>query len=258
MYGCGTFHVCVFFLDSPNLSVQLIQKHGMTQDTAEHLARAYGGRAWDVCELSQPTQTSWPRFGVGLAPNYPYQEAEVIYACREYACTVEDVLSRRTRLAFLNKDAALAALDRVADIMAMELGWSDSTKQEQKEAARSYVESYAGRIPNKAGSTLREAAYRDITDIFNAIDTDGSGFLDRVEVGEVAIILGFPLTAQELDQAFSQMDENNNGRVDLEEFETWWNHAKDNELHRKLSKELGIGGLKGEEIKTMGGGVFLG
>lgn len=42
-----------------------------------------------------------------LAEGYPYLEAEVRYACREYAATVEDVLSRRTRLAFLNSAAAL-------------------------------------------------------------------------------------------------------------------------------------------------------
>ena len=36
---------------------------------------------------------------------YPYIEAEVRYAAREYACTAADVLARRTRLAFLNRFA---------------------------------------------------------------------------------------------------------------------------------------------------------
>jgi len=85
------------------LPVQLIQTHGMSNETANHLSKTYGARAWEVCEFSKPTNKRWPRFGVELAPLYPYIEAEVVFACKEYACTIEDVLSRRTRLAFLNK-----------------------------------------------------------------------------------------------------------------------------------------------------------
>lgn len=46
---------------SPNLSIQLIQKHGMSNDTAAMLAKTYGGRSWEVCELSHPTNQVWPR-----------------------------------------------------------------------------------------------------------------------------------------------------------------------------------------------------
>lgn len=55
----------------------------------------------------------------------PYVEAEVFYATRhEYACTAVDILARRTRLAFVDAQAALAALPRVIEIMSKELGWS--------------------------------------------------------------------------------------------------------------------------------------
>ena len=241
---------------SPNLAIQLIQKYGMSQDVAEHLSRTYGGRAWEVCELSDPTGLSWPRFGNPLAPNYPYIDAEVRYACREYACTIEDVLSRRTRLAFLNKDAAISALPHVADIMAEELGWSADVKAEQVAAARTYVDCYAGRIPKKKGSTLRAATYEDLRDIFSALDADGNGYLDIVEVGEAANVLGFPMSSAELSSAFSTMDGDGNGRVTLEEFAEWWN--VDSLLKKRLSRELGLGGFKKEDIKSLGGGVFLG
>lgn len=253
-----TFELVVRAPDSKNLAVQLIQKHGMNQDTATHLAKTYGGRAWEVCELSNPTNQVWPRFGVPLAPNYPYIDAEVVYACREYACTIEDVLSRRTRLAFLNKDAANGAIERVADLMAEELGWTQDVKAEQIILARKYIESYAGRIPNKAGSVLREATYEEIKDVFQAIDTDGNGFLDRTEVGEIASVLGFPLSEEELSVAFDEMDENRNGRVSLDEFKAWWNHASDTTFHKQLSAQLSLGGTKKEDIRTMGGGVFGG
>eukprot|EP00521_Asterionellopsis_glacialis_P007334 CAMPEP_0195283552 /NCGR_PEP_ID=MMETSP0707-20130614/2055_1 /TAXON_ID=33640 /ORGANISM="Asterionellopsis glacialis, Strain CCMP134" /LENGTH=799 /DNA_ID=CAMNT_0040342737 /DNA_START=157 /DNA_END=2556 /DNA_ORIENTATION=- len=243
---------------SRSLDIQLIQKHGMTQDTAEHLAKTYGGNAWEVCELSQPTKMAWPRFGIPLARGYPYIDAEVVYACREYACTIEDVLSRRTRLAFLNKEAALSAVERVANIMAVELGWSEDVKAEQIIVARKYVESYAGRIPKKVGASLREATYEDLKDIFEAIDRDCNGFLDRTELGELAEALGFPLSVEELDEAFAEMDTNMNGRVSLQSFEAWWNRAGDSAFHRRLSSELSLGGTNAEDIRTMGGGVFLG
>jgi glycerol-3-phosphate dehydrogenase len=247
---------------SNNLAIDLIQKHGMSQETAERLARTYGGRSWEVCKLAKPTNKLWPRFGVPLADGYPYVDAEVVYACREYACTIEDVLSRRTRLAFLNKDAALAAIPKVAEIMERELGWSEDVKAKQIVAARKYIEAYAGRIPVKAGATLREATYRDVADIFNAIDRDGNGFLDRQEIGEVAEILGFPLSDEALTSSFEEMDKEGTGRVSLESFEAWWNHhmtaKSSSEFHSNLARELGVGGLKQESLKKMGGGVFLG
>jgi glycerol-3-phosphate dehydrogenase len=255
-------HCCLlhlFLLDSEHLPVDLIQKHGMSHESARHLAKTYGGRSWEVCQLSQPTNKVWPRFGVPLVEGYPYIDAEVAWACREYACTIEDVLSRRTRLAFLNRDAALAAIPRVANCMAKELGWSKEVKAKQMMAARVYVESYVGRIPDKHGAKLREATYRDVQDIFNAIDTDGNGYLDHQEIGEVAEVLGFPMSEKELAVAFQELDADSNGRISFEEFEQWWNHSNaETQLRKNLAQQLGLGGLEKEDLKKMGPGTFLG
>jgi glycerol-3-phosphate dehydrogenase len=65
-------------------------------------------------------------------PCPPDIEAEVRYAVHhEYAQTAVDVLARRTRLSFLNVNAALEALPRVVDIMADELGWSRAERKAQ-------------------------------------------------------------------------------------------------------------------------------
>jgi glycerol-3-phosphate dehydrogenase len=138
-----------------HMSIQLIQKYGLAQDVAEHLVKTYGGGALDVCKLiptvpatAATTSNSSPlNFGKRLVEGFPYLEVEVVYATREYACTIEDVLSRRTRLAYLNKDAAMEAIPHVAEIMARELGWTKKVKQQQMEAAVMYVNTYAGRIP---------------------------------------------------------------------------------------------------------------
>jgi len=206
---------------SESLPIQLIQKYGLMDDVAEHLARTYGGRAWEVVEMCQPTGKKWPRYGVPLAANYPYIEAEVRFACKEYACTIEDILSRRTRLAFLNSEAAIEALHRVADIMAEELGWSKKIKAKQVEAAKVYLDAYGGRIPVEDDIRLRLPTLQETVDIFNEVDRDGSGFLDLQEVKEMADRLGQSLSANEVQYIFEAMDTDSDGKVTPEEFAKW-------------------------------------
>lgn len=53
---------------------------------------------------------------------------QVLYAIKEYACTAIDVIARRTRLGFLNVQAADEALPRIVEIMAQHLDWSEERK----------------------------------------------------------------------------------------------------------------------------------
>jgi glycerol-3-phosphate dehydrogenase len=72
-----------------NVAIKLVQKFGISEDTAKHLARTYGTHAFDVCYLSRPTGKTWPRFGQVLVEGYPFIEAEIEYACEnEYVCTL--------------------------------------------------------------------------------------------------------------------------------------------------------------------------
>jgi hypothetical protein len=72
----------------------------------------------------------------------PVIEAEVRYAVRhEYAQTAVDVLARRTRLSFLNAQAALDALPRIVDIMATEHSWSRARQAAEVERARTFLTS---------------------------------------------------------------------------------------------------------------------
>lgn len=49
---------------------------------------------------------------------------------QEYACTAVDVLARRTRIAFLDANAAVECLPRVIELMARELKWSSKRKEQ--------------------------------------------------------------------------------------------------------------------------------
>ncbi|OJD20489.1 hypothetical protein ACJ73_08175 [Blastomyces percursus] len=114
---------------SKTLFINLIQHFGIATDVAQHLAQSYGDRAWDVAAMSSPTKTRFPVRGVRISPLYPFIDGEVRYATRvEFAQTPVDVLARRTRLAFLNAQAALEALPTIIDIMAEELKWDSKRK----------------------------------------------------------------------------------------------------------------------------------
>lgn len=70
-------------------------------------------------------------FSVGrrLHSEFPYTDAEVRYACREYAVKATDIIARRLRLAFLNAQAAKEALPNIIEIMAEELKWDKREKK---------------------------------------------------------------------------------------------------------------------------------
>ena len=114
---------------SKTLFINLIQHFGVETDVAKHLVDSYGDRAWTVAALSSPTEMRFPVRGIKISALYPFVDGEIRYAVRhEYAQTAIDVLARRTRLAFLNAQAALEALPKVIDLMAEELKWSSQRK----------------------------------------------------------------------------------------------------------------------------------
>lgn len=115
---------------SKTLFINLIQHFGLETDVAKHLTESYGDRAWTVAALSTPTEQRFPVRGMKISPLYPFVDGEIRYAVRhEYAQTAVDVLARRTRLAFLNAQAALEALPKVIDLMAEELHWDRHRKE---------------------------------------------------------------------------------------------------------------------------------
>eukprot|EP01043_Picozoa_sp_COSAG02_P004996 COSAG02_NODE_133_length_34692_cov_83.845229_9_plen_3037_part_00 len=63
-------------------------------------------------------------------------------------------------------------------------------------------------------------------EVFEVLDDDGSGFLDKDEIanaaGVLASHLGFVMSADDLDMQFAAMDPDGDGVVTLEEFKEWW------------------------------------
>ncbi len=111
---------------------QTLKIHGHHADTQNFGAlTVYGADAPRIRELIAADAT----LGRPLDSQLPYTEAEVVWAARaEMARTVEDVLARRTRALFLNAKAATRMADRVAEILARELGRDAAWQRQQVDA----------------------------------------------------------------------------------------------------------------------------
>src|ERR1019366_6112737 len=63
--------------------------------------------------------------GGPIVPGLPYMIDDVTAAAvHEFACTIADVLVRRTHLAFETRDHGVSVAPRVAGLLAPRLGWS--------------------------------------------------------------------------------------------------------------------------------------
>ena len=112
----------------------LQERFALDADVASYLNRAYGGFAAEVAGLATDG------LGKRLREAQPYLEAEVVYGARhEYARTTADVLWRRLRLGMLDEEDTAAAIDRVAELLAAELGWSDEQRERDQAEARSLL-----------------------------------------------------------------------------------------------------------------------
>ncbi|OGM39460.1 glycerol-3-phosphate dehydrogenase, partial [Aspergillus bombycis] len=127
---------------SKTLFINLIQHFGLETNVAQHLTQSYGDRAWQVAALSSPTDARFPVRGRRISALYPFIDGEVRYAVRhEYAQTAVDVIARRTRLAFLNAEAALEALPSIIDLMSEELNWDNKRRDLEWKESVSFLSS---------------------------------------------------------------------------------------------------------------------
>ncbi|KAK2634067.1 hypothetical protein Ddye_028859 [Dipteronia dyeriana] len=110
----------------------------MDTTAAKHLSHAYGTLAERVAAIAQDEG-----LGKRLAHGYPFLEAEVAYCARnEYCESAVDFIARRSRLAFLDTDAAQRALPRIIEILTAEHGWDKSRQKHELQKAKEFLETF--------------------------------------------------------------------------------------------------------------------
>ncbi|XP_036994233.2 glycerol-3-phosphate dehydrogenase, mitochondrial [Artibeus jamaicensis] len=209
---------------SPTLYIRLVQDYGLESEVAQHLAATYGDKAFEVAKMASVTGKRWPIVGVRLVSEFPYIEAEVKYGIKEYACTAVDMISRRTRLAFLNVQAAEEALPRIVELMGRELNWDDKKKQEELETARTFLYYEMGYKSRSEQLTDRSEISLLASDIdrykkrFHKFDADQKGFITIVDVQRVLESINVQMDENTLHEILNEVDLNKNGQVELNEF----------------------------------------
>ena len=116
---------------------RLAQKYEIHESSVEHLLNRYGSL---IDEVLEPARSDAELFQE-VVPNLPYLKAEILYAVtHEGARSIDDVFSRRTRIAFEAPDQGLSVIDNVADLIAPHLGWSVTQKKASIQEYRAIVE----------------------------------------------------------------------------------------------------------------------
>jgi glycerol-3-phosphate dehydrogenase len=112
---------------TPDVWRDLVQNAGTSEQNARHLAEKFGTRATGVIALVRREPELATPLVEGLAP----VGAEVVFCARnEMAISIQDILARRIGLEIYGWREALQAAPVVADLLARELAWSESAKQE--------------------------------------------------------------------------------------------------------------------------------
>ena len=126
---------------------------GIDAELAEHLAGRYGGEARALLAMIQAD----PELATPIVAGQEYVEAEVVFAARhEMARSVDDVLSRRTRARLWGRDDSVDAAERVAELLAAELGWDEAQRDASVAEYRALCEherEFAGLAEHRRAAT---------------------------------------------------------------------------------------------------------
>jgi glycerol-3-phosphate dehydrogenase len=113
---------------------RIAEESGLSPDSVRHLLNRYGSLVSEILELIK----SDPKLAKPLTKDLPYLKAEIHYAVsHEGARSVDDVISRRTRLAFEAPNSAMDLVNDVAMIIAPILGW---TAKQKKDSINAYLD----------------------------------------------------------------------------------------------------------------------
>lgn len=245
---------------TPNHYISVAQSYGLESEVARHLSHTYGDRAVEVAKLAAVTGKRYPVISKRLVEDFPYIEAEVKYACKEYACKAVDVIARRTRLAFLNVDAALEALPRVLEIMQVELGWSDEKKQAEMEEALEFLRVEMGKGAREdlvhKGVTLSALDIERYKQQFFNVDLEKKGFISMLDIQKLLKALNIDMSDEAVKMMIQEADLNKNGQIDLEEFLTMMSQLQDGSVaQNRFAVLLNMKEKQSIPVARSGGGL---
>ncbi|XP_037714428.1 glycerol-3-phosphate dehydrogenase, mitochondrial isoform X2 [Drosophila subpulchrella] len=210
---------------SPNMFIRLVQDFGMERDVAVHLSNTYGSNAFKVAVNADSSGMAWPIVGKRLHSEFPYIEAEVKQGVRDFACTLEDMVARRLRVAFLNVQVAQEILPQVANIMAKELNWSrDQTKRQIRET-QAFLNTQMGQLTNENASQMNIPIKMSVRQVrkfagqFRQLDENKTGYVSIANCCKAMKNMGVKEVPVDLmHNVLRDIDVHAQGKVNLYEF----------------------------------------
>jgi glycerol-3-phosphate dehydrogenase len=125
------------------LELALAQRHGIGPERAAHLADVYGTRAADVLAFCLGRDDDTP-----LRGSCQVTGAEIAFLARhEYVHSLGDVLLRRTPIS-IRGDVSTGIVERVAAILAAELGWDGELTRREIDRFVADLADYHGVSPD--------------------------------------------------------------------------------------------------------------
>jgi glycerol-3-phosphate dehydrogenase len=125
--------------EAGELTCDLVERHGIDAERADHLADVYGTRAQDVLRFCLGREDDRP-----LCMGSPVTGAEIVFLLRyEFAVGISDVALRRTSLA-IRGDLTSTLIQRLAAIVAAECGWDDMRASREVDAFVQELNDYYG------------------------------------------------------------------------------------------------------------------
>lgn len=206
---------------SSNDFIRLVQDFGLEVEVAKHLSHTYGNKAPEVAKLASITGSRWPVVGKRLVEQFPYIEAEIQYAVKEYACTIIDFLARRTRLAFLNAEAAADAIPKIAEIMAKELKWSKTKKEAEIAEAHKFLGAMGLDVQEhvrRVEVNFSEDEIKEYERVFQRVNKSKTGCVSSLDLRNMLKEMGEEVSEKQLHDVIAEVDTNRNSCVELDEF----------------------------------------
>ena len=132
-----------------NKADDLASDYGVSSSTILHLLERYGSLFHEVLEPAI-LDKNWSK---PIVESLPYLRAEILYAAtHEGARSIDDVLSRRTRISFEASDQGTSAVEEVGEIISKVLGWNKTQTQASIDEYLAIVEEQRSALER----TLRE------------------------------------------------------------------------------------------------------
>ncbi|MCZ4222965.1 glycerol-3-phosphate dehydrogenase/oxidase [Pedobacter rhodius] len=141
-------------LPAKNCLTQNLKIHGCTEFKDGNYLDIYGTDRAGIEALMAEN----PDLSSKLHPRFPYNKAEVVWAIKnEMAETVEDILSRRLRVLFIDAQAAMEMSKTVASILAKALQANEDWEDNQVEIFNNLASGYIYQAKNtKKNAALAE------------------------------------------------------------------------------------------------------